>query len=136
MLQLRKCSRCGIKSVVDDPRVRQVTHERQTLFSAPDLVAVLSDGEQPIDLWEQLRTAHPQIADRIVMVGPTGKMLDLDGVLRLIQAMDGTWPRIQRLKKQIATAARERFDEVDDPEIALLRTRHAYEQQDRSRQWI
>jgi DNA-damage-inducible protein D len=136
MLQLPIGSRAGIKSVLHDPRVRQVIHEGQTLFCAPDVVAVLSDGEQPIDAWEQLGAAHPQIVERIVMVAPSGDMLDLEGVLRLIQAMADTSPRIRRLKNQIAAAARDCFDEADDPEAALLRTRHAYEQQGRSRQWI
>jgi len=137
MLQLHKGSRCGIKAILDDPRVRQLIHEGQTLFCAADLVAVLSDGEHAIDAWEQIRAVHPQVAERIVMVAPSGDMLDLEGVFRLVIAMDSSAsPRIGRLKNQIAAAARERFDEADDPEVALLRTRHAYEQQGRSRQWI
>ena len=137
MLQLHKSSRGGIKSVLDDPRVRQVTHEGKTLYNAADLLAVLSDGDHAIDAWELRRSAHPQVAEQVIVTAPSGDMLDLEGVFRLIQSMDGTSrPRIQRLQNQIAAAARERFDEADDPEVALLRTRHAYEQQGRSRQWI
>ena len=134
MLQDHKLMRGEIKAVLTDPRVRQVIHAAHTLFCAADLVAVLSEGGQPPDAWERIRENHPEVAERIVMTAPTGEMLDLEGVFRLIQAMDG--PRVQRLKNQIAAAARERFDETDDPELALLRTRHAYEQQGRSRQWI
>ena len=138
MLQLQRSSWRGIQSVLDDPRVRQIIHNGETLFCAPDLIAVLSGGAHDIDAWEQLRAGHPDVAERIVMVAPSGDMLDFEGVLRLILAMGGSGasPRIGRLKNQIAAAARERFDETDDPEVALLRTRHAYEQQGRSRQWI
>jgi len=134
MLQAYKAARGGIKAVLADPRVRQVIHEAQTLYSAADLVAILSDGQHALDAWEQLRDRHPEVAERIVVTAPSGDMLDLEGVFRLILAMDG--PRVQRLRREIAAAARERFDEADDPELALLRTRHAYEQQGRSRQWI
>ena len=135
MLQARKTSRGGIGSLLGDSRVRQVIHESHTLYAAVDLVAVLSESQYPAERWEDLKNANPDVAERVAFTTPEGvEALDLEGVFRLIQAIDG--PRAQRLKNWMAAAARERIEESEDPELALLRTRRAYEQHGRSRQWI
>jgi hypothetical protein len=113
MLQVHKPARSGIDALLSDPRVRQVTHEAETRYCEADLRAVLADLEPPFE---------------------GGEMLSFEGVLRLILSLDT--PRAQRLKNRIAAAALERFEEAEDPELALLRTRRAYENQGRSRQWI
>src|SRR5437763_16025889 len=122
MLQANKQSRGGVGSLLHDPRIRQVIHENRTMYTAVDLVAVLSDSQFPAELWEDLKSRQPAVAGRVGFVTADGlETLDLEGVLRLIQALDT--PRAQRLKNWIAAAARERIEEADDPELALLRTR-------------
>jgi hypothetical protein len=135
MLQMQKPARGGIGSLLRDPRVRQVIHEGETLYGAVDLVAVLTEAPDPDREWEQLKTAPAGGGDRLVVMNLDGTdLLDLEGVLRLVQSIDS--PRTARLKSQIVAAAREHLEEADDPERALLRTRQAYEQQGRSRRWI
>jgi hypothetical protein len=135
MLQARKASRGGVEAILRDPRVRQVIHEAQTLYSAVDLLAVLTESQYPLELWNDLKSRHPAVAERVAFTTPQGlEALDLEGVFRLIQSVDS--PRAQRLQNWMAAAARQRLEEAEDPELALLRTRRAYEQQGRSRQWI
>ena len=55
-------------------------------------------------------------------------------VFELLPTLDPA--RAERLKTWLAGAARERLEEADDPELAIVRTRRAYEQQGHSRVWI
>src|SRR4051794_3211057 len=119
MLQTKKKARSEIGSVLRDPRIRQVIHDWLTLYSAIDLVAVLTDSQFAGELWEDLKSRHPAVAERIALVTADGvETLDLEGVLRLIQALDS--PRADRLKNWMAAAAREWIEEADNPELALL----------------
>lgn len=135
MLTQRQSSRGGVGALLGDPRVRQVIHNGQTLYTAVDVVGLLSDSQHPAELWHDLKSHHPAVGERVVMTGDAGEdLLDLEAVLRLIQSLDS--PRAERLKNWLAETARQRMEEAEDPELALLRTRRAYEQDGYSRQWI
>jgi hypothetical protein len=72
-------------------------------------------------------------------VGTGGQMhvleaLDLEGVLRLVQSIGS--PKAERIRTWLARNARERLEEAENPELAILRTRRAYEQEGYSRRWI
>jgi DNA-damage-inducible protein D len=139
MLAAKRISnRSGVQSVLNDPRVRHVEHDGRTLYVAADVVAVLGESEHPAELWADLKESQPAVGDRVTSVGlddgSEADALDLAGVLRLAQELDS--PRAARLRDWMIQSAIERVEEADDPELALLRTRQAYEQDGYSRQWI
>jgi hypothetical protein len=138
MLEKRKTSRFGLNSLLNDRRVRQVIHDGAATYPAADLVAVLTDSEHPQELWADLKRIHPALADRAVVFtledGEEVDALDVAGIARLVQSVDS--PRAEKLKNWLAQTAQERLEEAENPELALLRTRYAYEQQGYSRQWI
>jgi hypothetical protein len=61
-------------------------------------------------------------------------MVDLPGVLRLVQAIPS--PRAEKLKTWLARTAVERMAEAQNPELAVLRTRKLYESRGYSRRWV
>ena len=133
MLARKAAYRNGIQNVLDDERVRRLEIEGKTLYAAADVAGILGESEHPAELWNDLKAKEPQVAALVVKTADFDA-LDLAGVFRLAQALHT--PRAERIKTWLTNIAVERIEEVDDPELALLRTRHAYEQQGRSRQWI
>jgi DNA-damage-inducible protein D len=64
----------------------------------------------------------------------TVDMLPLEGVFHLLQLIES--PITARLRQWLAAAGRERIEEVNDPELAIRRTRAVLENRGYSRQWI
>jgi hypothetical protein len=62
------------------------------------------------------------------------KALEEGTVFELLPLLDPA--RAERLKAWLSRTARERLEETDDPELAIVRSRRAYEQLGRNRQWI
>ena len=137
ILSKRKPDRGPLGQLLDDPRIRQAIHEQRAFYAAPDVIAVLCDGQTPEALWKDLQARHRALAEAVTVAAFDGiemDALDVAGVIRLIQAIDS--PSANRLKTWIVAAAIERLEEADDPELTLLRTRQAYEQRGYNRQWI
>ena len=137
MLQKRKPSKSPVQTLLADERIRHVIHGGRTVYAVEDVVAVLGETEHPAELWGDLKSHHPAVLDRVVVATFSGvacDALDAAGVFRLVQSMES--PRAEKLKTWLAQTAQERLEEAEDPELALLRTRQAYEQAGYSRQWI
>src|SRR5438067_3906131 len=107
MLTQRKSTRSGVGSLLGDSRVRQVVHNGQTLYTAVDIVGLLTESQHPAELWGDLKSHHPAVGERVVSIADSGEdLLDLEGILRLIQSVDS--PRAERLKNWLAETARQR----------------------------
>jgi hypothetical protein len=62
------------------------------------------------------------------------EVLDLAGVLRLVQAVNS--PRADRLKGWLAATAAQNVRDADDPERAAARARRDYESKGYNRRWV
>ena len=133
MLTKKISSRNGVQHLLNDPRVRRVEVEGKFFFAAADVAAALADSAHPAELWQDLLSHRPALASQVIAT-PEFDAIDMAGVFRLVQAMET--PRAEKIKSWLAQTAVERVEEQDDPELAMLRTRHAYEQLGYSRQWI
>src|SRR4051812_8536595 len=70
-----------------------------------------------------------------ILDDPQIKFAIEDGtILELLSTLDQE--RAQRLMRWLASTARQHLEESQNPELAILRTRRAYEQHGYSRQWI
>jgi prophage antirepressor-like protein len=133
MLARKMTSRNGVQHLLNDPRVRRAPFEGKTVFAAADVAGVLAESDHAAELWEDLKARELVLAQHVVETAEF-EAIDMAGVFRLVQSFDT--PRAERIKAWLAQTAVERIEEQDDPELALLRTRHAYEAQGYSRQWI
>src|SRR5256885_16782280 len=108
MLTQMKSSRVGVGSLLSDPRLRQVVHNGQTLYTAVDVVGLLIDSQHPAELWSDLKSHHPALGERLVSTAESGEdLLDLEGIFWLIQSVES--PRAERLKHWLAETGRQRM---------------------------
>ena len=115
-------------------------------FSVVDVIAVLTDSEIPRRYWSDLKrrlaAEGSQLYEKIVqlkMLSADGKMyktdcLTTEQLFRLIQSVPS--PKAEPFKLWMAQIARERLDEIKDPEISINRALIAYRQLGYSESWI
>jgi hypothetical protein len=109
-----------------------------TYYVASDVVNVLSETSDAGQYWDDLKTREPSLAGLIENVEfpnvGTLEAVTAGGVLRLVQSIPSR--KAERIKGWLARSARERLEEVENPELAALRTRRLYERRGYSPRWV
>ena len=115
-------------------------------FSVVDVIAVLTDSPNPRNYWKVLKHRLNSEGSELVTNCNQLKMLSSDGkmyktdcmtteqLFRLIQSVPS--PKAEPFKLWMAQVARERLDEIKDPEISINRALIAYRQLGYSESWI
>lgn len=115
-------------------------------FSIVDVVGVLSESIDPQAYWRKLKQRLKEEGNETVtnchglkMVAADGKMrktdvADTEQLFRLIQSIPSS--KAEPFKLWIAKVARERIDEIEDPEIGIDRLMETYFQKGYSKEWI
>jgi DNA-damage-inducible protein D len=138
-----KRSNGGFNALLKGEQVRRAQHDGRTLYAAVDVVAALGASRRSAACWAELKGREPAIAGMVTQVMlPAGDgaepaevdAVDLEGVLRLAQSIPSA--KAERVRKWLATTARERLEEETNPELAVMRTRRLYEQKGYSRRWV
>src|SRR5688500_13784211 len=132
----------GLRALLEGGQVRRLDRGRAVVYAAVDVVAALADTRDPAQYWADLKVREPALAagvESVEMAGADGQLaaveaLRLDGVLRLVQSIPSA--RAERIKQWLAQAARERLEEAENPELAVLRTRKLYEHKGYSPRWV
>ncbi|MDR1190520.1 MAG: Bro-N domain-containing protein [Verrucomicrobiales bacterium] len=134
--------------IFEDKKVRTVwddEHEKW-YFSIVDVVAVLTDSDNPQVYWRVLKKRLLDEGNQTVtnchglkMPAPDGKMrltdvADVEQLFRLIQSIPS--PKAEPFKLWLATIARERIDELQDPELTIDRAMTQYLRMGYSAGWI
>jgi prophage antirepressor-like protein len=137
----RKQTHNAASNLLNDSRVRRAYHEDRTYYSVTDLIRVLTDTEYPGEYWADLKKREPSLASaeavlEIEIDGTIQEVLAVDsvGVFRVVQSVVS--PAADRLKRWLAESAAQRIEELENPELTVLRMRKAYEEQGYSRKWI
>ena len=130
-----------IRSIWDNER-------EEWYFSIVDIVAVLTESENPRRYWSDLKRKMKdeegavQLYENIVqlkMKATDGKMrntdvADMQGVFRIIQSVPS--PKAEPFKMWLAEVGKERIDEIIDPELTIDRALATYLQKGYTREWI
>ena len=120
--------------------------EEKWYFSIVDALAVLTGSENPQVYWRVLKKRLLEEGNQTVtncnalkMPAPDGKMrltdvADTEQLFRLIQSVPS--PKAEPFKLWIAQVARERIDEIEDPELGIDRLMETYLRKGYSKEWI
>src|SRR5687768_5110962 len=141
-MSTKRTPQTGLNALLQGDQVRRVERDGRTLYAAVDVVAVLSGSQHPAECWADLKLREPALASLVepaeLTAGDgtveTADALTFQSMLRLVQSIPSA--RAERLKVWLAQTARERLEEHENPELAVLRTRRLYEQKGYSRQWV
>ena len=134
--------------IFEQKQIRSAWNEEEEkwYFSIVDVVGVLSESIDPQAYWRKLKQRLKDEGNETVTNCHGLKMLAADGkmrltdvanteqLFRLIQSIPS--PKAEPLKLWIARVARERIDEIDDPEIGIERLMETYLRKGYSNEWI
>jgi len=118
----------------------------QWLFAIVDVIAVLTDSQNPQTYWRVMKKRLKDEGNESVtncnalkMMAKDGKqrltdVADTEQLLRIIQSIPS--PKAEPFKMWLAMVGKERIDEVIDPELTIERALETYLKKGYSREWI
>lgn len=132
----------------EQKQVRSIWNDKEEkwYFSIIDVIQVLTENERPRKYWSDLKTKltkeGSELSEKIGQLklkAEDGKMrftdiADTEQLFRLIQSIPS--PKAEPFKMWIAKVARERIDEIQDPEIGFDRLMETYLKKGYSKEWI
>lgn len=134
--------------VFEDKKIRAVWDDQKEewYFSIVDVIEVLTDSERPRKYWgdlkKKLKTEGSQLSEEIGQLklpSSDGKLYKTDvattqQLFRLIQSIPS--PKAEPFKMWMAQVAKERLDEMQDPELTINRAMMEYKSLGYSDNWI
>lgn len=120
--------------------------EEKWYFSIVDVLQILTDSIDVASYWRKLKQRLKTERNETVtnlhglkMLAADGKMrltdvADTEQLFRLIQSVPS--PKAEPFKLWIAKVARERIDEIEDPELGIDRLMETYLKKGYSKEWI
>jgi len=132
----------------EEKQIRSVWNEEEEkwYFSIVDVVSILTDSSNPNNYWKVLKHRLTKEGSELVtncnqlkMQSSDGKfyktdVADTEQLFRLIQSVPS--PKAEPFKLWIAKVARERIDEIADPEIGIDRLMETYLKKGYTKEWI
>ena len=134
--------------VFENQNVRTAWNEEEEdwYFSVIDVIAILTQSENPRDYWKVLKHRLNKEGSELVtncnqlkLPATDGKMRQTDvlntkGILRLVQSIPS--PKAEPFKLWLAQVGAERLDEIADPEKAIIRGADFYRAKGYTENWI
>ena len=135
-------------AIFEGKKIRRLWDEKKEkwYFSVVDVVAVLSDSNNPTDYLKKMRKRDKGMGSyigtncpQVEMVGDNGKKRkvlagDAEQILRIVQSIPS--PKAEPFKLWLAKVGYERIQETTDPERSLNRARENWQRLGRSQKWI
>jgi hypothetical protein len=137
--------------IFEDKKVRSHYDAENEIwyFSIVDIVGILTDQpsvERARNYWKVLKSrllkeGNETVTNcnRLKLIAEDGKMretdvADTEQIFRLVQSIPS--PKAETFKVWIAKVARERIDEIEDPEIGIDRLMETYLKKGYNKEWI
>lgn len=134
--------------IFEEKKVRTIwdAETEEWYFSVVDVVAVLTESENPNNYWKVLKNRLKKEGSQLVtncnqlkMPSSDGKMyktdcMNTEQLFRLIQSIPS--PKAEPFKLWMAQVAKERLDEMQDPEQGIQRALLEYRALGYSENWI
>jgi len=127
--------------------IRKIIHNKEWWFSIVDVIEALTGTERPRKYWNDLKKklikeGYSEVSENIgqlKVTAPDGKKRETDcanteTIFRIIQTIPSS--RAEPFKRWLAKVGYERVQEIEDPELAMKRTRAIYRAKGHSDAWI
>jgi DNA-damage-inducible protein D len=134
-------------AVFQGKHIRRILHDGEWWFSVIDIIEVLVGSERPRKYWNDLKKkllleGYDQLSEKIGQLklqSTDGKFYATDcanteTMFRIIQSIPS--PKVEPLKRWLARVAKERIDEIENPELSMERMKELYEKKGYPKEWI
>ena len=134
-------------AVFKGKEIRKTIHDNEWWFSVVDIVAALTDSANARDYWYKMKLREKDeagielstICRQLRLMSSDNKRYPADcanteGVFRIIQSIPSH--KAEPFKRWLAKVGYERIQEIEDPELAIKRTRATYRIKGYSDEWI
>jgi hypothetical protein len=132
----------------EDRKVRSVwdAEAEKWYVSIIDVIEILTESRDSTAYWRKLKQRLKEEGNETVtnchglkMQAPDGKMrltdvADVEQLFRLVQSIPS--PKAEPFKLWLSQLARERLEEIDDPELGIERLMEYYHRKGYSANWI
>lgn len=128
-------------------KIRRIWHDEQWFFSVVDIVATLTDSENPRNYWNMLKARERKQSEvqlstlcvQLKLPSADGKSYKTDCVnteaaFRIIQSIPS--PKAEPFKRWLAQVGYERVQEIENPELAQQRMKELYKEKGYPDDWI
>lgn len=134
--------------VFEEKKVRAVwdSDQEEWYFSIVDAVGILTDSLDPKRYWSVMKTRLKKEGAELTTICSTLKLRAIDGKMRMTDVADTKQlfrliqsipsPKAEPFKLWMAQVARERLDEMQDPELTIDRAMMEYKRLGYSDNWI
>jgi hypothetical protein len=151
MAEIRKTDDSSKFAVFKGREIRKTIYNNEWWFVINDVIATLTDSSDPAQYFKKLKQRDLELSDlitkggvqfvpplmlEIMTDGGLQKMYcwNTEGIFRLIQSIPS--PKAEPFKRWLAKTGYERVQEIEDPELAIKRTRAMYRIKGYSDEWI
>jgi DNA-damage-inducible protein D len=128
--------------------IRKIWHNEAWYFNVVDIIAILTDSENPRNYWAQTKKrlaekegAIQSVTDchRLKFKGTDGRFRSMDaanteGVLRIVMSVPS--PKAEPLKLWLAKEGKRAIEEAENPELLTDRQVELYRAKGYSEEWI
>jgi hypothetical protein len=127
--------------------IRRVLEANEWLFSVVDIIAALTDSDNPRDYWYRMKRREKEssgvelstLCRQLKIPASDGKkyltdLVNTENAFRIIQSIPSH--KAEPFKRWLARVGYERVQEIEDPELATKRTRALYKAKGYSDNWI
>jgi len=133
-------------AVFKGKEIRKTIYNNEWWFSVVDIAGALTDSIDPGAYWRKLKERLKDEGSEVVTIchglklpAPDGKLRETDcanteGIFRIIQSIPS--PKAEPFKRWLAKIGYERIQEIEDPELAIKRTKATYRIKGYSDEWI
>ncbi|OGH87560.1 MAG: hypothetical protein A3J93_03485 [Candidatus Magasanikbacteria bacterium RIFOXYC2_FULL_42_28] len=128
-------------------QIRKIFYQNEWWFSVVDVIEALTETERPRKYWSDLKKkliaeGYSELSENIGQLklpSADGKFYETDcanaeSIFRLIQSIPS--PKAEPFKRWLAKVGYERVQEIENPELAVKRTRTLYKLKRYGEDWI
>ena len=133
-------------ALFEDTKIRKTYKNNKWYYSITDVISMLTDTSNPNQYLKNIKSKDIELKNNwntlcinLNMQAKDGKIRktmtsDTEGILRIIQSIQSK--KAENFKRWLARLGKERLEEIDNPELAMDRMKHIYEQKGYSSFWI